>query len=63
MVEPEPASDPISDDEKLAARRAEIEAKVAAARAAQNGEAALAAKAPVEKANMGAAAAPQIEDA
>ena len=62
-VEPEPAPSPISEYEKLAAKKADIAARVAAARAAQEKEAAAATHAAQGNPTIGAAAAPQIEDA
>lgn len=63
MVEPEPAPVSMSEYEKLLAKRAEIAGRVELARAAQDAEAAAVAKPTQDKATMGAAAAPQIEDA
>lgn len=62
-AEPEPAPSSMSECDKVAAKRAEIAARVAVARAAQDAEAAAAASAARDKSIMGAAAAPQIEDA
>ena len=62
-AEPEPAPPSMSEYDKVAAKRAEIAARVAVARAAQDAEAAAAASAARDKSVMGAAAAPQIEDA
>lgn len=63
IVEPEPAPAPMSEYEKIAAKKAEIAARVAVGRAKQEADAAAAAAAAADKLTMGAAAAPEIEDA